>query len=85
MIYRLQRKFILICTASVLAVVSLVFAVILLLSISSMNKNMDILAITTVSDGHFTDAETDENAGYTILMRTNTSGREPYLFGDSTK
>ncbi len=50
MIYRLQRKFILICTASVLAVVSLVFAVILLLSISSMNKNMDILA-DRISEG----------------------------------
>ena len=44
MIYRLQRKFIFICAASVLAVVALVFAVILWLNISSMNKNMDALA-----------------------------------------
>ena len=50
MIYRLQRKFILICTASVLAVVTLVFGVILVLNISSMNKNIDMLA-DRVSDG----------------------------------
>lgn len=50
MIYRLQRKFILICTASVLTVVALVFGVILVLNISSMNRNMDILA-DRVSEG----------------------------------
>ena len=50
MIYRLQRKFILICTASVLAVVSLVFGVFLALNISSMNRNMDILA-DRISEG----------------------------------
>lgn len=50
MIYRLQKKFILICTASVLAVVMLVFAVILALNLSSMNRNMDILA-DRVSEG----------------------------------
>ena len=44
MIYRLQKKFIIICTVSVLAVVGLVFGVILAWNISSMNKNMDILA-----------------------------------------
>ena len=44
MIYKLQRKFILICTASVLAVVTLVFCVILVLTGSSMNRNMDVLA-----------------------------------------
>ena len=50
MIYRLQRKFILICTASVLTVVFLVFGVILALNISSMNRNIDILA-DRVSEG----------------------------------
>ncbi len=50
MIYRLQRKFILICTVSVLAVIILVFGVILLLNISSMNRNMDMLA-DRVSEG----------------------------------
>lgn len=50
MIYRLQRKFILISTASVLGVVALVFGVILILNISSMNHNMDILA-DRVSEG----------------------------------
>ena len=50
MIYRLQRKFILICTASVLAVVSLVFCVIVALNISTMNRNMDTLA-DRVSEG----------------------------------
>ena len=50
MIYRLQRKFILICTVSVLTVIALVFGVILALNISSMNRNMDILA-DRVSEG----------------------------------
>ena len=50
MIYRLQKKFILICTVSVLAVVALVFAAFLVLNISTMNRNMDILA-ERVSDG----------------------------------
>jgi len=50
MIYKLQRKFILICTVSVLAVVTLIFGIILALNISSMNKNMDILA-DRVSEG----------------------------------
>ena len=50
MIYRLQRRFILISTASVLLVVLLVFGVILALNISSMNRNMDSLA-DRVSEG----------------------------------
>ena len=50
MIYSLQRKFVLISTASVLAVVTLVFCVILILNISSMNRNMDMLA-DKVSEG----------------------------------
>lgn len=50
MIYRLQRKFILISTVSVLSVIVLVFAFILVLNISSMNRNMDMLA-DQVSEG----------------------------------
>ena len=50
MIYKLQKKFVLICTASVLAVVTLIFGVILALNISSMNRNMDLLA-DRVSEG----------------------------------
>ena len=50
MIYRLQRKFILISTVAVLSVIVLVFGVILVLNISSMNRNMDILA-DRVSEG----------------------------------
>ena len=50
MIYRLQRKFVLISTSSVLLVVTLVFGVMLILNISSMNRNMDILA-DRVSEG----------------------------------
>ena len=42
MIYRLQKRFILICTVSVLTVIALVFGVILVLNISSMNRNMDM-------------------------------------------
>lgn len=44
MIYKLQRRLILICTVSVLLVVALVFGVIVVLNISSLNRNMDILA-----------------------------------------
>ena len=50
MIYRLQKRFILICTVSVLTVIALVFGVILALNISSMNRNMDMLA-DRVSEG----------------------------------
>ena len=50
MIYKLQKRFILICAASVFAVVALVFGVIFALNISSMNRNMDILA-DRVSEG----------------------------------
>ena len=50
MIYRLQKRFILICTVSVLTVIALVFGVILVLNISSMNRNMDMLA-DRVSEG----------------------------------
>ena len=50
MIYRLQRKFVLISTVAVLSVIFLVFGVIFVLNISSMNKNMDMLA-DRVSEG----------------------------------
>ena len=50
MIYRLQRKFVLISTVAVLSVVALVFGVILVLNVSSMNRNMDMLA-DQVSEG----------------------------------
>jgi signal transduction histidine kinase len=50
MIYKLQKRFILICTVSVLTVIALVFSVILVLNISSMNRNMDMLA-DRVSEG----------------------------------
>ena len=50
MIYRLQRKFILISAVSILLVVALIFSVMLILNVSSMNRNMDILA-DRVSDG----------------------------------
>ncbi len=50
MIAKLQRRFILICTVSVLSVVALIFGVILVWNLSSMNRNMDILA-DRVSEG----------------------------------
>ena len=50
MIYRLQRKFILISTISVLLVVAAIFGVMLALNVSSMNRNMDVLA-DRVSEG----------------------------------
>lgn len=60
MIYKLQRKFILICTVAVLSVIILMFGVILALNISSMNKNMDVLA-DRVSEGggRFSDMPAD--------------------------
>ena len=50
MIYKLQRRFILICTVSVLSVVTLIFGVIVALNISSLNNNMDVLA-DKISEG----------------------------------
>ena len=61
MIYRLQRKFILVCTASVIAVITLVFGIILVLSISSMNKNMDDLTDRiSAGGGRFPGFSTEE-------------------------
>lgn len=50
MIYRLQRKFIFISTVSVLSVIVLVFVMCLALNVSSMNRNLDVLA-DAVSEG----------------------------------
>ena len=50
MIYKLGRKFILISIGVVFSVIVLVFCFILVLNISSMNKNMDILA-DRISEG----------------------------------
>lgn len=50
MIYRLQRRFILICTASVLSVVVIIFAAILLFNTYSTNQTLDVLA-DSVSEG----------------------------------
>lgn len=51
MIYKLQRKFIIICTVSVLLVILLVFSTIFALSLYSMNKNLDVLADTVSAGG----------------------------------
>ena len=50
MIYRLQRRFIFICTISILAVIALVFVALLLFNVSSTNNTLDILA-DSVSEG----------------------------------
>ena len=50
MIYKLQRRFILISTVSILTVVVLVFSVILGFNISSTNQTVDVLA-DSVSEG----------------------------------
>ena len=44
MIYRLQRKFIIICVVSIFSVIALIWGGLLVLNIVSLNKNMDILA-----------------------------------------
>ena len=46
MIYRLQRKFILISTVSIFTVVFIVFAAIALINVTSVNNTLDILAAT---------------------------------------
>ncbi len=51
MIYRLQKKFILISTVSVMAVMTLVFAAIFILNVTSINRNLDILADTVSAGG----------------------------------
>ena len=51
MIYRLQRNFILVCTVSVLTVIAFVFALLSLFNISSMNRNLDILADNVFEGG----------------------------------
>lgn len=50
MIDKIRRRFIFICTLSVLSVIALVFGVIVALNITSLNKNMDVLA-DQVSEG----------------------------------
>ena len=50
MIYKLRRRFILVSTVAVLSVVVMVFTVILALNVSSMNRNVDMLA-DQVSEG----------------------------------
>ena len=42
--------------------------------------DMDILAVTTVSD--FSDIKTDKYAGFTLLLKAEIHGRIPYIFGE---
>ena len=51
MIYRLQRRFILICTASVFSVVVIIFAAILLFNTYSTNQTLDVLADSVSAGG----------------------------------
>ena len=67
MIYRLQKKFILISTVAVLSVVALVFGVILALNISSMNRNMDMLADQVSEGGGRFPGPLDESAPFDKL------------------
>lgn len=61
MIYRLQKKFILICALSVLAVILLVFALMTAFNVSSMNRNLDILADSvSAGGGRFPDRGKEE-------------------------
>lgn len=54
MIYRLQRKFILISAVSVFAVIAIIFILITALNVSSMNRTLDQLADRiSVGDGRF--------------------------------
>jgi len=48
-------------------------------SCSFCGENMDTLAIATAN--YNCDLSVDKNAGYPILLKTQTKGRKPYLFG----
>ena len=50
MIYRLQRRFIVISAISIFLVIAIIFSAILLINISSNNQTMDVLA-DSVSEG----------------------------------
>ncbi len=57
MIYRLQRRFILICAVSVLLVVVLIFVLIAVFQISSMNRALDTLTDSlSAGNGRFPDS-----------------------------
>lgn len=51
MIQKLQKKLILICTASVFSVAALIFSIILILNIISINRNIDTLADRVAEGG----------------------------------
>ena len=61
MIYKLQRKFILICTASIFSVIVLIWSGLLVLNIVSMNKNLDVLANFVSEGGGIFPSPFDEN------------------------
>ncbi len=42
-------------------------------------EKMDMLAVTTASFN--TDVENNKNAGFTVIIKRETGGRKPYLFG----
>lgn len=48
-------------------------------SCAFVGERLDTLAVTTAS--YTSDVAVDKNAGYTILLKTDTRGRKPYLFG----
>lgn len=48
-------------------------------SCSFFGSDMNMLAITTAD--YESDLSKDENAGFTLLMKADTTGRLPYLFG----
>ena len=64
MIYKLQKRFILISTVSVFMVVALVFGVIFILNVSSTNRNMDILADQISEGGGIFPGSFDERLPY---------------------
>ena len=61
MIYKLQRKFVFISIISIFAVVSVIFGVIFGLNVSSMNRNMDVLADKVSEGGGRFPGNFDEN------------------------
>lgn len=72
MIYRLQKRFIIICSISVFLVTATMFAVISALNVSSVNRNLDMLA-----DGiFFGNGVFPENFGSNGLKKEDTDNPE---------
>ena len=73
MIYRLQRKFILICALSIFAVILVIYGFISVLNISSLNKTLDTLTDSISSNNgreEFIPVRLLEGVAYPIFRKS---------------